>query len=77
MEKEVKTSESDQHELRSSIDEAKKKLDLVPGANEEQKAFFEEFASKDEEWRAYMDKKILRKVDLRLLPCLIVMYRTR
>ncbi|KAG4441298.1 hypothetical protein IFR05_003226 [Cadophora sp. M221] len=33
-----------------------------------------EFASKDEQWKAIQNKKLLRKVDIRLLPFLILMY---
>lgn len=33
-----------------------------------------EFASKDEQWKAMQNKKLLRKVDVRLLPFLILMY---
>lgn len=33
-----------------------------------------EFASKDEQWKAIQNKKMLRKVDIRLLPFLILMY---
>ncbi|RDW65061.1 hypothetical protein BP6252_10712 [Coleophoma cylindrospora] len=33
-----------------------------------------EFASKDAEWKAANTKKLLRKVDIRLLPLLVIMY---
>ncbi len=33
-----------------------------------------EFASKDAQWKAIQDKKLLKKVDIRLLPFLILMY---
>lgn len=59
-------------EVRASIDKAK--ADKIPGVNEEQKALFLQFASKDEEWRIHFDKKVLRKVDLRLMPILTLMY---
>jgi len=32
------------------------------------------YASKDEEWRAHHTKNLLRKVDIRLLPLLVLMY---
>jgi hypothetical protein len=32
------------------------------------------YAAKDDEWKAYNTKKLLRKVDIRLLPLLILMY---
>lgn len=74
---EAKPADVYTEEARSSIEKDKTKLDLVPGADESQKAFYEEFASKDEEWRAHMDKKLLRKVDIRLLPILVVSYFRR
>lgn len=33
-----------------------------------------EFASKDEEWKTANTKELLRKVDMRLLPLLVLMY---
>lgn len=44
------------------------------GVDEEQAALYREFESKDEEWHAYMHKKLMRKVDWHLLPLLILMY---
>lgn len=32
------------------------------------------YASKDEEWKAHHTKQLLRKVDIRLLPLLVLMY---
>lgn len=63
---------SEKAEIRASLDKAK--ADQIPGINEEQKAFFLQFANKDEEWRRHYDKKVLRKVDLRLMPVLTLMY---
>lgn len=37
-------------------------------------AIYLEFAAKDDQWKALQSKKLLRKVDIRLLPCLILMY---
>ncbi|RFU26355.1 hypothetical protein B7463_g9985, partial [Scytalidium lignicola] len=37
-------------------------------------AIYLEFASRDAEWKAHHTKKLLRKIDLRLLPLLICMY---
>ena len=53
--------------MRSSIDKKK-------GVNEEQQAFYNDFATRDEEWKKFHTKKLLRKVDTRLLPFLVVMY---
>lgn len=69
---EDKETPSENAEVRASLDKAK--ADSIPGINEEQKAFFLQFANKDEEWRAHYDKKVLRKVDARLMPILVVMY---
>ncbi|KAJ8104352.1 major facilitator superfamily domain-containing protein [Lipomyces tetrasporus] len=46
----------------------------LKGVTDEQKEYYALFSSKDEEWRAYMTKKLLVKVDFRLLPMLVVMY---
>ncbi|KAK2611988.1 hypothetical protein QQS21_001953 [Conoideocrella luteorostrata] len=48
--------------------------DRIPGANEAQREFFLRFANKDAEWIATNDKKLVRRIDLHLLPFLIVMY---
>lgn len=37
-------------------------------------AYYETFATKDAEWKEYQTKKLLRKVDLRLIPLLVIMY---
>lgn len=37
-------------------------------------AWAERFTSQDEAWRTAFEKKLLRKVDMRLLPMLIIMY---
>lgn len=35
---------------------------------------YQSFASRDEEWHDHMTKQLLKKVDTRLLPILIMMY---
>ncbi|EME45769.1 hypothetical protein DOTSEDRAFT_129161 [Dothistroma septosporum NZE10] len=60
------------HEIRKSIDNAKS-VPLGHG-DHEQAAFFEDFATKDADWVEHQNKKLLRKVDLHLLPMLILMY---
>jgi hypothetical protein len=37
-------------------------------------ALYEAYASKDHEWHRQMTRTLLRKVDLHLLPFLVVMY---
>ena len=69
---ESKPIDSYTEERRSSIEKDKAKLDLVPGANDARNEFFDDFVGRGEEWRKEMDKKLLRKVDIRLLPCLVV-----
>lgn len=60
------------NEIRTSIEKSSiKDLDNV---NQEQAAYFSDFATKDEEWVEYKNKKLLRKVDAHLLPLLILMY---
>lgn len=58
------------NEIRTSVD----KPDIAHIAEPHQAAFFADFETKDEEWVAYQSKKLLRKVDLHLLPLLIVLY---
>jgi len=52
------------------IEEASKKR----GIDEEQIAKFRQFVEADPEWHRAMNKKLLRKVDLHLLPLLVLMY---
>ena len=61
------------------LNESRKSIDNATTAarkdgNHEQAAFFQDFATKDAEWIEYQNKKLLRKVDMHLLPMLIVMY---
>ena len=46
-------------------------LQNIPLSEQE---LYVEFASKDPEWRSYHTKRLLRKVDIRLLPLLILMF---
>ena len=39
-------------------------------------AAFSDFSSRDEEWLANMNKRIRRKVDIHLLPWIVLMYMT-
>lgn len=43
-------------------------------AHPQQAAYFLDFAGRDAAWTAIQNKKIVRKVDMRLLPLLIAMY---
>ena len=64
----------ERQEHRISLEKDAAKLDTVPGADAAQKALFVEFANKDEVWKKQMDKKLVRKIDVRLLPVLVVLY---
>ncbi|KAF2145692.1 uncharacterized protein K452DRAFT_264943 [Aplosporella prunicola CBS 121167] len=44
------------------------------GADEEQAALYREFKAKDKEWHRKQTKKLMRKVNLHLIPLLILMY---
>ncbi|KAK9323837.1 major facilitator superfamily domain-containing protein [Lipomyces orientalis] len=46
----------------------------LKGVTDEDREYYTLFSSKDEEWKAYMTKKLLVKVDARLLPMLVIMY---
>lgn len=47
---------------------------LAKGAESEQDALYQAYASKGPEWHQNMTRSLLRKVDLHLLPFLILMY---
>lgn len=61
----------EQFELKNDTDGALKALD---GSNAEQAAMFRQFILADAEWHRGMQKRLMRKVDLHLLPLLIMMY---
>jgi hypothetical protein len=67
-------TDAERQEHRISSEKNAANLDTVPGAVAAQKALFLEFANKDEVWKSEMDKKLVRKIDLRLLPILVVLY---
>ncbi|TKA36942.1 hypothetical protein B0A49_12948, partial [Cryomyces minteri] len=46
----------------------------VKGVDETTRTRYLEFSTKDAEWRAFHNKKLVRKIDLRLMPLLVVMY---
>lgn len=46
----------------------------VKGVTEEQNALYLDFKNKDAEWHQAQTKTLLRKVDLHLLPLLVLMY---
>jgi len=50
-----------------------KQVDLK-GVPENNNELYRMFAQKDEAWRRDQTKKLLRKVDVRLLPILVIMY---
>ena len=50
------------------------KLRQAEGFSENQIQHYEKFALADQEWHHVMTKKLMRKVDLRLLPMLSIMY---
>jgi hypothetical protein len=67
-------TDAERQEHRISLEKDAAKLDIIPGADDSQKALYAEFASKDEVWKNEMDKKLVRKIDGRLLPILVVLY---
>jgi hypothetical protein len=67
-------TEAERQEHRISLEKDAANLNTVPGADAAQKALFLEFANKDEVWKSEMDKKLVRKIDLRLLPILVILY---
>lgn len=67
-------TDAERQEHRISLEKDAAKLDMVSGADATQKALYAEFANKDEAWKNEMDKKLVRKIDGRLLPILVVLY---
>ena len=67
-------TDAERQEHRISLEKDAANLDSVPGADAAQKALFLEFANKDEDWKKDMDKKLVRKIDVRLLPILVILY---
>lgn len=67
-------TDAERQEHRISLEKDAANLDSVPGADATQKALFLEFANKDDVWKKEMDKKLVRKIDVRLLPILVVLY---
>ena len=47
---------------------------IPPTENTELQQFYADFAAKTPEWRASFEKALVRKVDIRLLPLLVIMY---
>ena len=58
----------------SPVSEPVHKEDKIVGETETENHYYTVFASKDQEWRTAFEKKLMRKVDLRLVPLLIIMY---
>lgn len=59
---------------RSPSSEPVHKEDKIVGETAAENHYYSVFASKDQEWRGAFEKKLMRKVDLRLVPLLIIMY---
>ncbi|RYP80773.1 hypothetical protein DL770_006093 [Monosporascus sp. CRB-9-2] len=66
-------SKVDQEEIEQKKD-IPAALKLKDGVDEEQIVLFRQFMAADEGWHENMTKKLLRKVDLHLLPMLVMMY---
>lgn len=70
--KTFRKDDAERQEVRQSLD---KPIGALSNAtNQEQAIHFQDFATRDEAWVEEKNKKILRKIDLHLLPLLIVMY---
>jgi hypothetical protein len=50
------------------------KTEVLNGDQSLQDAYFQSFNTKDAEWHKAFEKQLMRKVDMRLIPLLIVMY---
>jgi hypothetical protein len=50
------------------------KTEALSGSPSPQDPFFQAFDNKDAEWHKAFEKKLMRKVDIRLIPLLIIRY---
>jgi hypothetical protein len=50
------------------------KTEILSSGPSSQDHFFLAFNNKDAEWHKAFEKKLMRKVDMRLIPLLIIMY---
>jgi hypothetical protein len=66
----IKESKEEIEHKQHIIEDAAKKRSV----SEEQIAWLRQFTEADADWHHAMNKKLLRKVDLHLLPLLILMY---
>lgn len=46
----------------------------MKGVTDDEFEVYLSFEQRDEEWRAYMNKRLVRKIDMKLLPFLVLMY---
>ena len=61
-------------ETQSEVEYSKVAPQVLKGVPADKQELYLAFAAKDPEWRAYHNKMLLRKVDIRMLPCLVLMY---
>ena len=54
--------------------ETLQKENKIVGETAAENHYYAVFAAKDEEWRNAFEKKLMRKIDMRLIPLLIIMY---
>lgn len=66
----IKNNREEIEHKKKVIEEAAKKR----GIDEQQVARFRQFTEADAEWHRAMNKKVMRKVDIHLLPLLVIMY---
>lgn len=50
------------------------KTDVLSDSGASENPYFQAFAANDAEWHKTFEKKLMRKVDLRLIPLMIIMY---
>lgn len=50
------------------------KTDVLSDTGASENPYFQAFAANDAEWHKAFEKKLMRKVDLRLIPLMVIMY---
>lgn len=69
-----KTSPSYADEKAPPPDELAELPARVLTDNPAENQYYAQFVANGEEWRAEFEKKLMRKVDFRLIPLLVIMY---
>lgn len=68
------TTKDEKKSIHEMENEPVKGDDGLKGVDPVQRELYLQFQSKDDEWKEYHSKKLLRRLDFRLLPMIILIY---